>query len=174
MGAIARDFDFLVSGVFAVLAAVLLVIIYGALARGMRTFLRLICGHVVPPWHRYAGKNRSIPRTWVFFTVCFPTLRRACAILDCVLFENVSDNLRESFRIVAGSRAQGEIRELQGVSIASAGVTFQMFNAAFLSGPVATEPEFMQRILLPSVHFNARGLEGAYWVCEDWLAGRVG
>jgi ribosomal protein S18 acetylase RimI-like enzyme len=88
-------------------------------------------------------------------------------------FENVANNLRESFRIVAGSRAGGEVRELHGVSIASAGVTFQMFNAAFLSGPVTSEPELTQRILLPSVHFNARGLEWAYWVCEDWLEGRV-
>lgn len=88
-------------------------------------------------------------------------------------FENVANNLRESFRIVAESRAAGEVRELHGVSIASAGVTFQMFNAAFLSGPVATEAELTQRILLPSVHFNARGLEWAYWVCEDWLEARA-
>jgi ribosomal protein S18 acetylase RimI-like enzyme len=88
-------------------------------------------------------------------------------------FEAVADNLRQSFRVVAESRAPGEIRELRGVSIASAGVTFQMFNAAFLSSPVATEAELSQRILLPSVHFNARGLEWAYWVCEDWLEHRA-
>ncbi len=88
-------------------------------------------------------------------------------------FENVANNLRESFRIVAGSRAAGEVRELHGVSIASAGVTFQMFNAAFLSGPVATEAELARQILLPSVYFNARGLEWAYWVCEDWLESRL-
>jgi ribosomal protein S18 acetylase RimI-like enzyme len=64
------------------------------------------------------------------------------------------------------------VRELRGVSIASAGVTFQMFNAAFLSEPVATEAELTQRALLPAMHFNARGLEWAYWVCEDWLAPR--
>src|SRR4051812_34469472 len=44
-----------------------------------------------------------------------------------------------------------------------------MFNAAFLSAPVATEAELAQRILLPSLHFNTRGLEWAYWVCEDFL-----
>lgn len=88
-------------------------------------------------------------------------------------FENVADNLRESFRAVAGSRALGEVREVRGVSIAAAGVTFQMFNAAFLSGPVASEVELAQRILLPTVHFNARGLEWAYWVCEDWLEPRA-
>jgi ribosomal protein S18 acetylase RimI-like enzyme len=88
-------------------------------------------------------------------------------------FENVAANLRESFRAIAASRGPGEIRELPGVSIASAGVTFQMFNAAFLSAPVASEAELARRVMLPSVHFNARGLEWAYWVCEDWLEARA-
>ena len=88
-------------------------------------------------------------------------------------FENVADNLRESFRVVAASRGRGEVRELPGVSIASAGVTFQMFNAAFLSAPAVTESELQQRILLAMSHFNVRGLEWAYWVCEDWLDARA-
>ena len=88
-------------------------------------------------------------------------------------FQTVADNLRESFRTIAASRAGGENRELRGVSIASAGVTFQMFNAAFLAAPVATDAELAQRIMLPAVHFNARGLEWAYWVCEDWIEGRT-
>ena len=90
-----------------------------------------------------------------------------------VEFQLVANNLRESFRVVAGSRPGGEIRELHGASIASAGVTFQMFNAAFLAEPVGTEAELVQRILLPSLHFQSRGQEWAYWVCEDWLDGRV-
>jgi ribosomal protein S18 acetylase RimI-like enzyme len=85
-------------------------------------------------------------------------------------FENVAENLRESFRLIAASRAAGENRELQGVSIASAGVTFQMFNCAFLSAHVTTESELTQRILLANTHFNARGQEWAYWVCEGWLS----
>lgn len=84
-------------------------------------------------------------------------------------FQLVADNLRESFRAIASSRTGGELRELNGVSIASAGVTFQMFNTAFLSGPVTTERELKQRILAPIVHFDARGQEWAYWVCEDWI-----
>ena len=88
-------------------------------------------------------------------------------------FENVAENLRESFRVIAGSRAAGEVRELPGVSIASAGATFQMFNAAFLSEPVATDADLAQRILLPSLHFNARGLEWAFWVCADFLQPRT-
>jgi ribosomal protein S18 acetylase RimI-like enzyme len=85
----------------------------------------------------------------------------------------VAGNLRESFRIIAGSREGGEVRELQGVSIASAGVTFQMFNAAFISEPIATEDELHQRILLPAMHFQSRGREWAYWICEDFMEPRV-
>ena len=88
-------------------------------------------------------------------------------------FESVADNLRESFRVVAAGRGKGEIRELRGVSIASAGVKFQMFNAAFLSSPVSTEAELAQRILLPALHFESRKLDWAYWVCEDMLEPRT-
>ena len=84
-------------------------------------------------------------------------------------FQLVADNLRESFRVIASSRNGGELRELQGVSIASAGVTFQMFNTAFLSGPVSNEAELKKRILQPIMHFDSRGQEWAYWVCEDWI-----
>jgi hypothetical protein len=82
---------------------------------------------------------------------------------------DVADNLRESFRAVARSRSGGEVRELHGVSVASAGVTFQMFNAAFLSAPVESETELARRIALAAVHFQARGLQWAYWVGENWL-----
>ena len=88
-------------------------------------------------------------------------------------FSIVANNLRESFRVLAGGRERGDVRELKGVSIASAGVAFQMFNAAFLSGPVASDSELNQRILLASLHFETRGLEWAYWICEDWLNERV-
>ena len=91
------------------------------------------------------------------------------AILEHVEFQLVADNLRESFRAIASSRSAGELLELHGVSIASAGVTFQMFNTAFLSGPVANETELKQRIRLPVAHFDQRGQEWAYWVCEDWI-----
>jgi ribosomal protein S18 acetylase RimI-like enzyme len=90
-----------------------------------------------------------------------------------VTFESVAENLRESFRVVAASRGKGEIRELHGVSIASAGVEFQMFNAAFLSAPVASEAELAQRILLASLHFDSRGQSWAWWVCEDMLEPRT-
>ena len=88
-------------------------------------------------------------------------------------FENIAANLRQSFRAVAANRKAGENRELPGVSIASAGVTFQMFNAAFLSAPVTSDADLTQRILLASSHFQTRSLEWAYWVCEDWLPASV-
>ena len=75
--------------------------------------------------------------------------------------------------MVAAGRSAGEVRELPGVSIAAAGVTFQMFNAAFLSAPVLSEAELEQRINLSAAHFQVRGLEWAYWVCEDWMEGRT-
>lgn len=100
---------------------------------------------------------------------------RGCCVRywNFVDFSNVANNLRESFRVLAGGRETGEIRELKGVSIASAGVTFQMFNAAFVSAPVASDAELEQRILLASLHFQARNLEWAYWLCEDWLEERT-
>jgi|SRR5579863_1790113 len=88
-------------------------------------------------------------------------------------FQPVEQNLRHSFRLLASSRARGEVREAPGVSIASAGVAFQMFNAAFLSAPVAGDRELDRRVATAGVHFGARGLGWSYWVCEDWLDRRA-
>jgi ribosomal protein S18 acetylase RimI-like enzyme len=84
-------------------------------------------------------------------------------------FHTVEENLRESFRLLASSRPTGELREISGVTIAAAGVAFQMFNAAFLSEPVEGERELDKRIMTAKVHFGARGLSWSYWVCKDWL-----
>jgi ribosomal protein S18 acetylase RimI-like enzyme len=87
-------------------------------------------------------------------------------------FRDVESNLRDSFRVLADKKPLGEVREYPGVTVASAGVTFQMFNAAFLSSPVATEAELEQRIELAAVHFQTRGIPWAYWICDGWLAER--
>src|SRR5579862_5418250 len=84
-------------------------------------------------------------------------------------FRSVTDNMRESFRVIAAALAGGEVYELPGVSIAAAGVQYQLYNTAFLSAPVSTEAELGRRILSASVHFGARGLEWACWVCDDWM-----
>jgi GNAT superfamily N-acetyltransferase len=88
-------------------------------------------------------------------------------------FHSVESNLRESFRVVAAHRAAGELREMEGVSIASAGVTFQMFNAAFLSAPVVSESQLDRRVAQAAVYFAARGQPWACWICEGWLENRT-
>ncbi|MFN7994618.1 MAG: GNAT family N-acetyltransferase [Bryobacteraceae bacterium] len=88
-------------------------------------------------------------------------------------FRCVDANLRESFRVLAAHRTGGDLRELDGVSIASAGVTFQMFNAAFLSSPVASEAQMERRVAQAAVYFGARGLRWAYWISDGWLDSRT-
>ncbi len=88
-------------------------------------------------------------------------------------FETVAANLREQFRIVAASHAGGELREYPGVSIASSGVAFNMFNAAFLNAPIDNQQVLEQRILLAAAHFQTRGQAWAFWVCEDFLDSRT-
>jgi ribosomal protein S18 acetylase RimI-like enzyme len=93
-------------------------------------------------------------------------LHHILLVLD---FHPVEANLRESFRVLAAGRAHGDVRELPGVTIASLGVAFQMFNAAFLNGPVTGLPELERRLAIAGVHFAARGLAWSFWFCEDWL-----
>jgi GNAT superfamily N-acetyltransferase len=86
-----------------------------------------------------------------------------------VEFQTVESNLRQSFRILAGGRPHGDVREVGGVSIASAGVTFQMFNAAFLAAPVTSDVEMDRRLLVAATHFDQRGLDWAFWSCDGFL-----
>ncbi len=81
--------------------------------------------------------------------------------------------MRHAFRLFASSHAGGELREMPGVTIASSGVMFSMFNAAFLASPVEAEPEMDRRIAMADVHFGARGVGWSYWVCEGWLEAKV-
>jgi len=87
-----------------------------------------------------------------------------------VEFISVDANLRASFRILAEGRPPGEIREFPGVFIAHAGVTFQMFNAAFLSAPVGDELELARRISQAAVFFQARGTPWSFWVTQGWMS----
>jgi len=88
-------------------------------------------------------------------------------------FQCVGNNLRESFRVLAADRPQARVEELPGVSIASLGVTFQMFNAAFLSGPVQTEAALYERLQTAAEFFATEGRRWSFWICEDWLAAGV-
>ncbi len=71
--------------------------------------------------------------------------------------------------MLAAGRPQGDVLELPGITVASLGAAFQMFNAAFLNGPVAGQPELDCRLDLARRHFRARNLPWALWICEDWL-----
>jgi GNAT superfamily N-acetyltransferase len=86
-------------------------------------------------------------------------------------FLAVEFNLRESFRVLAEGRARGDVLELPGISIASLGAEFQMFNAAFLSGPVENVAELDEGLSRAAGHFRTRGIRWSFWICEDWLSG---
>ncbi len=85
-------------------------------------------------------------------------------------FEALEANLRQSFRILAERRARADIAELDGVSIASLGAAFQMFNAAFLSSPVPAREDMERRLSRASRFFHQRGLPWSFWMGEDWLS----
>jgi GNAT superfamily N-acetyltransferase len=84
-------------------------------------------------------------------------------------FRDVADNLRQSFRVLANGRPRGSVLDLPGLSIASLGVTFQMFNAAFLNEPVETERALEERLHTARDYFAAQALRWSFWICEDWL-----
>jgi ribosomal protein S18 acetylase RimI-like enzyme len=79
-------------------------------------------------------------------------------------------NLRQSFRILAQGRPRAEVSELEGVSIASLGVEFQMFNAAFLNSRVTGRDDLEARLRRAQSLFLARPEAWSFWICEDWLA----
>jgi ribosomal protein S18 acetylase RimI-like enzyme len=88
-------------------------------------------------------------------------------------FRPVEENLRQSFRILAGLRERADVCELTGVSIASLGATFQMFNAAFLSHYVEDEADLERRIAITSVYFAQRRIPWAFWMCDAFLDRRL-
>ncbi len=88
-------------------------------------------------------------------------------------FHPVEANLRQSFRILASGRAGADIFERDGISVASLGAKFQMFNAAFLNRPVESQAELESRIETARRHFLSRRTAWAFWICEDWLDKRL-
>jgi ribosomal protein S18 acetylase RimI-like enzyme len=88
-------------------------------------------------------------------------------------FEGLADNLRESFRVLAAVKPGGDVVELPGVSIASLSVSFQMFNAAFLSQPVDSQTELERRLAAAREFFHNRNTRWSFWICDDWLANGV-
>jgi ribosomal protein S18 acetylase RimI-like enzyme len=85
-------------------------------------------------------------------------------------FESLEANLRQSFRVLAQGRPRAEVTELEGVSIASLGVAFQMFNAAFLNSRVAGRGDLEARLNRAQALFRERQIPWSFWICEEWLA----
>ncbi len=88
-------------------------------------------------------------------------------------FEALEANLRQSFRILAKGRPHADIAEFEGVSIASLGAAFQMFNAAFLNANVATHRDLEERLDCARRHFISRRMPWSFWIGEEWLARSV-
>ncbi len=82
--------------------------------------------------------------------------------------EAVQENLVEFFRHFARTRSTGCTAELDGVSIASSGIEFHMFNAAFFSTPVTSgEAELARRIDLAAGLLAGQDTRWAFWACEE-------
>ena len=84
-------------------------------------------------------------------------------------FHPVEANLRESFRVLAEGRGLADVLELPGLTIASLGVTFQMFNAAFFNGYIESREALAKQLATANQLFERRGFPWSLWVCEDWL-----
>jgi len=84
-------------------------------------------------------------------------------------FQVMEANLRQSFRVLAQGRPQADIAELDGVSIASLGAAFQMFNAAFLSREVSGLEDLESRFHAARQVFDSRRMPWSFWVCDEWL-----
>lgn len=82
-------------------------------------------------------------------------------------------NLRESFRVLAKGRFRADIADFEGVSVASLGAAFQMFNAAFLSSRVTAREDLERRLGCAHDLFSLRKLPWSFWICEDWLSRSV-
>lgn len=84
--------------------------------------------------------------------------------------EAVGENMLEFFRHFARSHQGGEVADLDGISIASSGMAFYMFNAAFLSTPVLDAGgDLERRIDQAAGHLGRDRRHWAFWVAEDKL-----
>ncbi len=84
-------------------------------------------------------------------------------------FHAMEANLRQSFRVLAQGRPKADIVELDGVSIASLGAAFQMFNAAFLSRDVSGMDDLENRLHAARQIFDSRRMSWSFWICDEWL-----
>ena len=76
--------------------------------------------------------------------------------------------MRAAMACFAQATPASEVRQLPGVTIANAAVEIPVFNAAFLSAPVAEDAGLLDRcIATGKVYFAARRLPWSFWLCQD-------
>ena len=61
-------------------------------------------------------------------------------------YATVERNLREAMQCYAFCSAQGEVREAEGVVIASSGIDYSVFNSAMFTSPVDSLTDLQARI----------------------------
>jgi ribosomal protein S18 acetylase RimI-like enzyme len=83
----------------------------------------------------------------------------------------VARNLLEALRFFGRARADGEIRDLPGVSLIFCGLNYAAFNAALQAEPIDGDAQELASLIdISAEHFDARNLRWTYWLCEDFLS----
>jgi ribosomal protein S18 acetylase RimI-like enzyme len=85
-------------------------------------------------------------------------------------YDIVERNLRNAMQCYAFCTPEGEIRDVDGVVIASSGIDYSVFNSAMFTNPVENVADLEARLTRAEVFFNTRGLGWSCWICEDLLA----
>ncbi len=89
-------------------------------------------------------------------------------------YEIIDRNLQQAMYCFAQATPGSEARNIGGVLITNAAVATPVFNAALLAGPVGDDAnELDRRMATAMVYFEAKGLDWSFWLCEDYLAGRL-
>lgn len=85
-------------------------------------------------------------------------------------FQIVDRNLRQAMSFYAGSRAEGEVREMPGVSAINCGWNYPVFNSALLTSEVpGVDGGLGNRLAMAAIYFRALDMGWSYWVCHDLL-----
>ncbi|HET8547047.1 MAG TPA: hypothetical protein VFL57_03545, partial [Bryobacteraceae bacterium] len=85
----------------------------------------------------------------------------------------VEANLREAMRAYSVVTPAGEAREYPGVTIASSGLDFSVFNSLMLTARIETDSELERCLTSGAVHFAARGIGWTAWLCDELIAPSV-
>jgi len=80
-----------------------------------------------------------------------------------------NDQFRKAWQFFARTTPKGEVKELEGVTIADAKCSWPIMNAAMLSSPVADTADLRRRVAAASAHFHGSGRMWIFAICQGWL-----